>query len=172
MSKFFHYSTIYGADGEHDTPYMTRICIGRLRLHIFHRGDDDEDFHNHPWGFWTFPLTSYVEEVAKPDPGSLGKTFIIERRVVRKFKLHHRFASHTHRVIGPYENVTAHGIPLAQGEWNPYIYKPRKIVTIVWREKTSQDDWQFLKVRDGKWCWQHWRDYVFHSGKKAPCQDD
>jgi len=61
--KLFGINRIYGADGDHETPYMTRAWFGRLRLHVFHRGDADPDCHDHPWGFWTFPLRSYVEEV-------------------------------------------------------------------------------------------------------------
>lgn len=61
--KLFGVNRIYGADGEHETPYMTRAWFGRLRFHLFHRGDADPDCHDHPWGFWTFPLRSYVEEV-------------------------------------------------------------------------------------------------------------
>ena len=60
-------SVIYGKEDEHATPYMTRYWIGRLRLHLFHRGDQDPDCHDHPWGFWTFPFRSYVEEVAIPN---------------------------------------------------------------------------------------------------------
>jgi hypothetical protein len=33
------------------SPYMTRIWIGRLRLHIFYRGDTEPDAHDHPWEF-------------------------------------------------------------------------------------------------------------------------
>ena len=61
--KLFGMSRIYGANGDHETVYMTRFWFGRLRFHIFHRGDADPDCHDHPWGFWTFPLRSYVEEV-------------------------------------------------------------------------------------------------------------
>lgn len=59
--RFLGMNTITLADGE---PYLTRIWFWRLRLHIFHRGDADQDLHDHPWDFWTFPLTPYVEEVA------------------------------------------------------------------------------------------------------------
>lgn len=62
--RLFGRHVIYGKEAEHATPYMTRYWFGRLRLHIFHRGDQDPDCHDHPWDFWTFPLTSYVEEVA------------------------------------------------------------------------------------------------------------
>jgi hypothetical protein len=75
-------------------PYLTRVLLGPLRLHIFHRGDLDPDPHDHPADFWTFPLVSYVEEFRTAD----GFT---ETRVVRAFRLHHRTAEFAHRVIGP-----------------------------------------------------------------------
>lgn len=170
MSKFFSFSTIYGADGEHDTPYLTRLCIGRLRLHIFHRGDADEDHHNHPWNFWTFPLTTYVEDVAKNRPGSRYASYICERKVVKAFRLHFRPAEYTHRVIGKFHRYSEYGIPITLDDvmWGA---KPQKIITLVWRGKGEQD-WGFLKYRDKKWCWMDWKAYVFHNGKKAPCQDD
>lgn len=73
-----------------DTPYLTRIILGPLRIHVFHRGDADPDCHDHPADFWTFPLVSYVEGF--PD----GST-----RIVKAFRLHHRRAEFAHRVIGP-----------------------------------------------------------------------
>ncbi len=38
--RFFGWHTIHGVDGEHSEPYMTRVWIGRLRLHVFYRGDN------------------------------------------------------------------------------------------------------------------------------------
>lgn len=157
---FFGRETIYGAEGEHDTPYLTRFWIGRLRLHIFHRGDADPDCHDHPWDFWTFPLTSYVEEVAVRAVEQQGSwqrgTWAREVNVVPAFRWTFRPATHTHRVIGPVD-------------WGlPWLF-PTKIVTIVWRGRTSRK-WGFLKNRDGKWCWIGWRDYVFAGGKHAPCE--
>ena len=61
--KLFGVNNIYGAEDGKETVYMTRVWFGRLRFHIFFRGDQDPDCHDHPWGFWTFPLRSYVEEV-------------------------------------------------------------------------------------------------------------
>lgn len=43
-----------------------------------------------------------------------------------------------------------------------------RIVTIVWRGK-GERRWGFLKHRDGRWCWIHWKEYVFHGGGLAPC---
>ena len=123
--RFMGRSTIWGKDGEHRTPYMTRWWIGRLRLHIFHRGDQDPDCHDHPWDFWTFPFTAYVEEVAtyssikalhdmqamRADGLSDDQInaaiengrkvgYSLSRQVVPAFRLTFRPATHTHRVLG------------------------------------------------------------------------
>lgn len=159
--------TIYGADSpDHpETPYMTRIWLGRLRLHIFHRGDVDPDCHDHPWDFWTFPLNSYVEEVAvmvgqKGDYDEnlrkrLEHEFGTYRQVVPAWRLTFRPAKHCHRVLGPERRHWLWGT---------------KIVTLVWRGQARRA-WGFLKNRDGRWCWQFWKDYVYGGGKDAPCGD-
>lgn len=167
--RFMGRSTIYekGNDG---APYMTRYWFGRLRLHIFYRGDLDPDHHDHPWAFWTFPLTSYVEEVINPDVVHRVKHHddiwpshqISFRRVVKALRLHHRPATHTHRVLGAWSG----GYDKLEGFPET---KPGKIVTIVWRGPDERR-WGFLKHRDGRWCWVHWKEYVFGNGKSAPCE--
>lgn len=180
--RFIGINTIYGAHGEHETPYLTRIWIGRLRLHIFHRGDADPDCHDHPWDFWTFPLTSYVEEIALPDPFNGG--FDLYRQVVRAFRRHFRPAEHTHRVIGRWNGCFHRPWPGTYDEL-PVVFsyeddKPRRatdkpsvgsgrIVTIVWQGRPRRK-WGFLRNRDGSWCWTPWKDYVFGGGKHAPCE--
>lgn len=111
-------------DGE---PYMTRFWFWRFRIHRFHRGDKDQDCHDHPWDFWTFPLTSYVEEVLYPVRETVatvptdgrymvnGETYDLKAgdtipmgppryytntEIVRAFRLHRRRAEHAHRVLG------------------------------------------------------------------------
>lgn len=167
--RFMGWNTIHDKTGS-GSPYMTRIWIGRLRFHIFYRGDLDEDCHDHPWDFWTFPLTSYVEEVAVRHSDGL---FAKVRQVVPAFRLSFRPATHCHRVIAKYTG------PLPRRKFelyeegrvlHPYdLYGTGKIVTIVWRSKPKRT-WGFLKNRDGKWCWIDWRDYVFGNGKSAPCE--
>ena len=85
--------TLWGGQGDR-TPYMTRVVLGRLRLHVFHRGDADTDCHDHPSDFWTFPLVSYLEAYIDAD-GAL------QQRVVKAFRLHFRRAEFAHRVIRP-----------------------------------------------------------------------
>ena len=179
VERFIGWHTIYGVDGEHAAPYMTRIWIYRLRLHIFYRGDNDPDPHDHPWDFWTFPLTSYVEEVATPVTKGVAplelllcgpENYTLSHQVVRAFRLQYRPATHCHRVLG-------RARPAAYGSQDGCIREalpeavPGKIVTIVWRGMNGRK-WGFLRNRDGKWCWTPWREYVFGGGKHAPCEDE
>lgn len=170
--KWFFWNTIYGRDGEHGTPYMLRFGIGRLRFHIFYRGDHDPDPHDHPWAFWTFPLTSYVEEVYTPisiDPelnGEMRASYRSNVQLVRRFRFHYRDATHTHRVLGRWNGK------ICLNDDRPIFepdYEEGKIFTVVWRTGKARK-WGFLKNRDGKWCWVAWREYVFGGGKDAPCQ--
>lgn len=158
--RFMGKNVIYGAGAEHGTPYMTRYWFGRLRLHIFHRGDQDPDCHDHPWGFWTFPFRPYVEEVVEL---VVGKEPVKRLQVVPAFRWSYRPATHTHRVIGPWGGKQ-HDMWARQ---RPSVVSG-SIPTLVWREHPSRK-WGFLKSRDGQWCWVAWRDYVFHGGKEAPC---
>jgi hypothetical protein len=158
-------------------PYMTRFWIGRLRLHIFYRGDHDPDCHDHPGDFYTFPLTSYVEEVLheqrqaylaknSPPPPKFFKT----KQIVRRFRLHYRPVEHCHRVLGRYLG------PPPKKDMSLYqemrtlhpesLYGEGKIITIVWQCGVRRK-WGFWKDRDGRWCWQGWKDYTLAGGKNA-----
>lgn len=145
-------NTIYGREGMHRTPYMTRWLLGRLRLHLFHRGDLDPDCHDHPWDFVTFPLTDYLEEVRCPETGA------VTVQVVRSLRLHRRSAEHAHRVLGP-------ALPGVYGGHDSQVYSlggvlwtlvPGRIWTVVWRGR-SRRLWGFW--RDGQWV--DWRSYVY-----------
>lgn len=167
--RFIGAHTIFDDAGKSRTPYMRRYWIGRLRLHIFYRGDNDPDHHDHPWDFWTFPLTSYVEEVAEPIwmSGPLPMQYYPRRQVVRAFRLHYRPATHCHRVLGRYSTPLA----LYDGKERNPRFDQRRIITLVWRGRSGRA-WGFLRNRDGQWCWTPWRDYVFGGGKHAPCEPD
>ena len=185
--KFVGFDRLYGVDGEYRTPYMTRLSIGRLRLHIFHRGDADPDCHDHPWDFWTFPLTSYVEEVVRkrvltgsgwsymdgPQETVPGGEITVYRQVVPAFQWSFRPAVHTHRVLGRYDRDTSfaaiRGAFVAGGSLPPLQVRPGRIITIVWLGR-SRRKWGFLRNRDGNWCWTPWKEYVFGGGKHAPCE--
>ena len=71
-------------------PYLERwiLWLGfTLRLHKFHKGDDDRAFHDHPWWFVTFPFDPYLEQT--PDQ---------PRKMVEALRPHFRHASHQHIV--------------------------------------------------------------------------
>lgn len=163
--------TIYGVEGEHLTPYMTRLVIGRLRLHIFWRGDRDPDPHDHPWGFWTFPLVTYMEEVTQVDEEAtalmdwmgLEPGVLVSQRIVKRFRLHYRPATHTHRVIGAVRESTSPDSPVRTWEQTD---KP--IITIVWTERVSRK-WGFFARCEGFFRWVPWRKYVYEGGNEAAC---
>ena len=75
---------------EQNEPYLERwiLWLGfTIRLHKFHKGDDDRAFHDHPWWFITMPLRPYVESV----PGNNAVT-------VGAWRPHFRSARHRHIV--------------------------------------------------------------------------
>lgn len=114
--------------GTQDTVYLVRIFLtprtrwGQLLLHVFYRGDEDLDPHDHHWDFWTLPLLrDYVEEVMRPDheytyDGRIshyaGTMF---DQVVDARRWHFRRAAHTHRVM-------------------PAPFNIFPLVTLVWRK--------------------------------------
>lgn len=169
--KFCGWNTIFGREGDHATPYMTRIWFGRLRLHIFHRGDADPDCHDHPWDFWTFPLTPYVEEVVTEC--EMDESFFRQKRIVPAWRLTFRPAEHCHRVLGRYLGPPPKHDMWLYGEGRikqPVIlYGSGRIVTLVWRG-TARRKWGFRKERNHRWCWVAWKEYVFGGGKSAPCE--
>lgn len=126
-------------DAKND-PYMFRLWVGRLRLHVFYRGDADPDCHDHPWDFWTFPLTPYVEEVVvdrNPYEGVTDQNSasielaIVEGtlplhkkvlQVVPAFRLSFRPATHCHRVLGRWNgrHMRLEGYAFGDPEWPCY----------------------------------------------------
>ncbi len=75
---------------EGDDPYLERWILWfgfTLRVHKFHKGDDERAFHDHPWWFLTFPLNPYRE--LTPELGV---------RDVKPFRFHFRPAHHQHIV--------------------------------------------------------------------------
>lgn len=179
----FGWHTIVDVTGGTGEPYMTRIWFGRLRLHVFHTADPGQDPHDHPWGFWTFPLAPYVEEVWLPErqaftPGRPmpRPKFYKTLQVIKAWRWKRQDANHTHRVLGSFEGYAkptfADHFNHATGEWmnNPRI-GTRKVITVVWRD-APQRRWGFLR-RDatGRFCWVPWRMYVYDGGNLAPCAE-
>lgn len=163
--KLYGLNHIYGNDKVSDDPYMTRLWVGRLRLHIFHRGDTNSDCHDHPWDFWTFPLVSYLEEVFEYDPDL--QIHVARVKIVSAFRLTFRLATHTHRVLGRWSGKFNDGGLYHFANQNNAL-TPGRIITIVWRSKAYRE-WGFVKHKAGKWCWVPFREYLSSSGRDTPC---
>lgn len=127
------FERIFGRN-ETSSIYLVRVRLtprtpwGQLYLHIFHRGDDDQYPHDHPWPFWTFPLTTYEERVWFPDG-------LVARRTVKRLRWHYRPATHTHMVLDP-----------APG---------KKLVTFVWHG-VKEREWGFLTYERGWVHWREY----------------
>ncbi|MGH6950837.1 MAG: hypothetical protein ACREH4_08190 [Vitreimonas sp.] len=162
----FRKATVYGTNGAYPTPFMTRVSIGRLALHVFHRGDADPDPHDHEEDFWTFPLIAYVEEV-------MNRNHRLIPNVVRSWRVHHRKAEYAHRVVGPWDGAQVFHDPL---RFDPLGWRDHPstregvVVTIVWRGEKRRG-WGF-GVEDpadpnGRRLSIPWRDYIFGDWRGA-----
>jgi hypothetical protein len=81
--------------------YFRNCWFWRFRLHFFLKPEPSVMFHDHAWGFWTFPLHSYVERVH-------------DHRTGERFRLHFRPATYTHKYMGKWSGrYDEHGEPTA-----------------------------------------------------------
>ena len=84
-----------------DRPYLSRwilhFGIGSVRLHKFWRGDKARASHDHPFAYWTFPFTSYVEKAY--DVNDPTHT-VFKIKVVDRWRWTYRPAAHRHVVRG------------------------------------------------------------------------
>lgn len=150
------------------TPYRTALLLGRLRLHVFHRGDEDPDPHTHPWPFWTFPLTSYLEEVFDP---TSGYRYL---NPVQAWRLHRRRAEYAHRVLG--RLALGQVLEVEGKRFEIPTIKPGRIVTLVWRGHHTPKPWGFwitdrdraekgfkplARTLNTGFSLVHWRAYIF-----------
>lgn len=165
-----------------DEPYMTRYWFWRFRVHVFHRGDKDMDCHDHPWDFWTFPLTSYVEEVLvpvreavayRPDGSPITEPlnrWLRRYQVVKAWRIHKRQAEHCHRVLGNFEGMSFKDFVVTNPDKDEFLVGNAKIITIVYQAGVRRS-WGFWKERANRWCWEPWRKYVLEGGRDQPCSD-
>ena len=75
---------------EQAEPYLERWifwCGFSIRIHKFHKGDDDRAFHDHPWWFVTIPIKSYLELTPNQ-----------EAQTIKAGRPHYRKATHQHIV--------------------------------------------------------------------------
>ncbi len=104
--------------GRQQTPYLTRFTVGtRLRIHYFHRPDEDPDPHDHAHGFWTFPLRPYIEEVWRNGNDDMPPLL----QIVPALQWTYREATHRHRVL------------------------TGRVLTIVWRDSGPEREWFFYR---------------------------
>lgn len=132
------------------TLYMRRFFLTprrfplQLMLHVFYRGDEDPDPHDHPWAFWTYPLSrlGYYEHVMEPD-GTVLANYTPGRTWTKREK------NYTHRVIGPIHKWDGDGLPHLKS-------KPWSMWTLVVRETKVSQDWGFWVKEDNLkklgWC--------------------
>lgn len=138
-------------------PYLDRyiLYIGgpTLRLHKFHRGDDDRAPHNHPWSFCTFPLSDYWEKAFREDGSWYWNR-------VRAYTFNWRDATYRHIVVGraamtPQQYTVANVSPRSfwtivystnyQRRWG---FFPKGKEFVPWRKwPASQEQTELLKQR-------------------------
>lgn len=120
-------------------PYLDRFILyigtGTLRLHKFYRGDDVRAPHDHPWWFYTFPLTSYTEQVFSKTY-SPGDPWTGAVRTVKRFRFHFRPSAFRHYVIGradgkkkPFWTFVISGS--RERSWGFWVYNS---VFVPWRD--------------------------------------
>lgn len=164
----FKFETVYGKEG----PYLTRLVLGKLRFHCFHRGDEDEETHSHPWDFWTFPLVGYYEEVLTLN--TAGKVifyggeriepwrFYLRREFVRPFRWHKRQADHSHRILYSARDTCGMDINVYRAGFRHA--RSKNIYTIVWTGRKS-GSWGFSKLLgSGMIIFTHWRLFIQEKG--------
>lgn len=125
--QFWGWQTVYG--------YQTQLWIWRFRLHIFHKEDPGVAMHDHPWPFWTLPLTAYREEVL---PEGATET---EIRTVPAFWVTYRPANYTHRILAPrWKTITLCFAGRGGRPWH-YVYLiAGKVHRIPWRRYLAKAD--------------------------------
>jgi hypothetical protein len=158
------FETIKGAKGNKDK-YLSRMVWGRLRIHCFHRGDNDPDCHDHQWDFWTFPLSrhGYYEEVMMKLPKG---TYYKRNNRVNGWSWTAVKAEHRHRVLWPAKTFYMHQ------ESDRYISDRRKagvksdkwpIWTIVWTGPIRRPKWGFWILGEDRMNprFIDWKTYIF-----------
>lgn len=137
--KVFH----DGQTEEEWGPYMKKIEFFNRAIHIFYRKDAYPAPHDHPWDFWTFPLTSYVEEVYDPT------TRVTRINVVKSFRWHFRNAEYSHRILGRWS-----GHDQRHGFTEPQVMEG-KVITYVIMLPTRRE-WGFWHGP----IWIQWKSYI------------
>lgn len=155
----FRKTTVYGTDKKYPDPYMTRVSIGRLSLHVFHRADADPDPHDHEEDFWTFPLgPGYFEHVMDP------KTYAVTTAIVDGWRWTHRPAEYAHRVAGTLKRVSYPNF-FGRAQVVRVLAEKWPLVTLVWRGERRRQWGFWVQVFHPENAHYRefipWRDYIF-----------
>jgi hypothetical protein len=114
--------------------YVGGPCV---RLHRFWRGDDDRAVHDHPWDFWTYPLTSYREVVEREVFDGLQRSlgWLKQCQMVNAWRLHKRPAKYRHFVVGRADGSTKPfwTIVFAAHRSNKWGFWPTPETFVYWR---------------------------------------
>jgi hypothetical protein len=109
--------------------FLIRTPVFAVYIHNFLRSDNDRHFHDHPWAFATFLLTSgYAEHVPLIDGEPMGGECIEWRR---RFSLLFRPA-----------------------EWKHWVEVPKPLWTLIFRLRRRRE-WGFWTEKG----WVNWRTY-------------
>ena len=169
---------IYGQAKEGGrTLYLARVPLspmtrwGQLLWHVFYRGDEDPDPHDHPWRLWTYPFQTYLEEVMEHD-GTL------RYNRVERWRWHFRDFTYTHRVIGPLDcgswplhTLVWRGPYIAGRRWGFWVKGNNPVLDLIgWHIQsnpcTTMTDTDRLSER-----WRMkvpWRTYIYGEKQKEP----
>ena len=118
---------------DENQPYLERwiIWLGfTIRVHKFHKGDDDRAFHDHPWWFITMPFSAYLETTPKNK----------KKTLIKPWRAHFRAAEHRHIVhllsARPVWTLIITGIKCSEwGFWEGEKFTPHE----AWlRERNGQ----------------------------------
>lgn len=125
----FERSTIWIGHEKYLDRWIIYFGWGTLRLHKFWRGDDVRASHTHPWKFWTFPLTTYEEDVYHRG------TWMRTKRVQR-FRWHARSADFEHIVMGraDWNGKPFYTLVITGDRTNKWGFYPRPGEFIYWRD--------------------------------------
>jgi hypothetical protein len=146
--------------GLNATAYMIRYQWSWGCLHHFLRGDIDLDFHTHKQAFWTFPFSSYVEEVFHPATG------LVVLRKVEAWRWHYRSLRFAHRVLGRWSETY-----VTKFEFDKRVPRGTTIIqtrnggfwTMVIWTGPRMESWGFW-LRSPTPAFVEWRDYIFGKG--------
>lgn len=140
MRKFLRYNLWFCHDlvklgGEIYLERWYMYLLGfTLRLHKFHRGDDERAVHDHPWPFLTLPFKGYWERIGYKRHAQLGDSVNVQ--YVAPFRFHYRPSSYQHIVLGSDLACASPG-----GRWSGCTPKPFFTFVITGRKDRSWGFW-------------------------------